>query len=477
MYCNLILSKKNKWFTLVELIVVITILAILGTIAFLSFQWYASSARDSVRVSDMDSIAKWLTLYNIKTGSCPTPASSIELMASGAHIGYQWYMSSQIFSNINFSANSGTDPLDGKNYTYTVNQNATKFEILGLLENSESIAYDIPGINTAYAASYIQRIPMTKWDSLAIFLGSTGVTLNQPIQEQYNAGSFTGIDVLQDARANTLTYIDKNTSLIWSGPIWWELFGRFDSASSTYPGCDTPDLRLPNGQIWAACNVWASRSVFDMSLTNVVEGDTVLDATEISRVGYYFQWGRNDSVTNSTTTGTLAPAWTKSNTVGHMNFIYNTTWVGSGWWDWMSTHDDNLWGGLNTDYSTGTYWSTNTIAQIIMQWPCEKWYHIPTLKEWCEATKNIDSSVSCDWVENSVNNTTIKTILKLPLAGFRWPTDGAYSGQGTDGRYWTASVFSTSGTQGYGFELTTTQSSTDTKSRKAYGYSLRCLKN
>ncbi len=43
-------------FTLVELIVVITILAILGTIGFLSLQGYSSSARDSTRSSDLASI-------------------------------------------------------------------------------------------------------------------------------------------------------------------------------------------------------------------------------------------------------------------------------------------------------------------------------------------------------------------------------------------------------------------------------------
>lgn len=51
-------SRKILGFTLVELIVVITILAILGTIGFIAIQGYSSSARDSVRVSDMRNIEK-----------------------------------------------------------------------------------------------------------------------------------------------------------------------------------------------------------------------------------------------------------------------------------------------------------------------------------------------------------------------------------------------------------------------------------
>ena len=48
----------NKAFTLVELIVVVTILAILGTIAFISLQGYSKDARNSTRIVDMKSVEK-----------------------------------------------------------------------------------------------------------------------------------------------------------------------------------------------------------------------------------------------------------------------------------------------------------------------------------------------------------------------------------------------------------------------------------
>jgi len=50
------LQKNNGGFTLIELIVVITILAILGTIAFISLQGYSADARNSKRLSDMGQI-------------------------------------------------------------------------------------------------------------------------------------------------------------------------------------------------------------------------------------------------------------------------------------------------------------------------------------------------------------------------------------------------------------------------------------
>ncbi|MDD2907057.1 MAG: type II secretion system protein [Candidatus Gracilibacteria bacterium] len=52
------MKNTKKAFTLVELIVVITILAILGTIAFISLQGYSGEARDSKRLSNVNDLIK-----------------------------------------------------------------------------------------------------------------------------------------------------------------------------------------------------------------------------------------------------------------------------------------------------------------------------------------------------------------------------------------------------------------------------------
>lgn len=58
-------NTKNA-FTLVELIVVITILAILGTIAFISLQGYSADARNSKRTSDLGNIQSAISLKQIE---------------------------------------------------------------------------------------------------------------------------------------------------------------------------------------------------------------------------------------------------------------------------------------------------------------------------------------------------------------------------------------------------------------------------
>lgn len=76
-------------FTLVELIITITILVILGTIGFMQLQGFSVSARDGARIENLSNLHKGLSLSQIQTGTYPMPENPVNVTASGVTTGYQ----------------------------------------------------------------------------------------------------------------------------------------------------------------------------------------------------------------------------------------------------------------------------------------------------------------------------------------------------------------------------------------------------
>ena len=111
-----VLRSQLAGFTLVELIVVISILAILWTIAFLSFNSYSSKARDSVRITTLKSIHQWLAILKVKSGTYPTPEwDTLEVTVNSESL-TQWYIWDNI-SNIIKINKTPLDPKDSKSYS------------------------------------------------------------------------------------------------------------------------------------------------------------------------------------------------------------------------------------------------------------------------------------------------------------------------------------------------------------------------
>ena len=68
--------KKSKGFTLVELMIVITVIAILSTIAVVSFTRVQKQSRDTKRKGDLRSIATAMQAYFSEANSYPTALST-----------------------------------------------------------------------------------------------------------------------------------------------------------------------------------------------------------------------------------------------------------------------------------------------------------------------------------------------------------------------------------------------------------------
>ncbi len=128
--------NQKQAFTLIELIVVITILAILWTIAFIALQWYSAQARDSKRVSDISNIKKSLELFSLSTWKFPKPDDYNTVSYYWELIWYQWKVWDQVTKNLSRNLNEKpVDPLTQEEYTYSTINAQTEYELLALYES------------------------------------------------------------------------------------------------------------------------------------------------------------------------------------------------------------------------------------------------------------------------------------------------------------------------------------------------------
>ncbi len=207
-------SNKNNGFTLVELIVVITILAILGTIAFLSFQWYSSSARDSTRLTDITNISKGLSVYSVTAWSVPIPDSYVTATGGALYSILQWVAWKNVLGLVKMSESK--DSLDGNYYSYATNLNRTHFTVWGFLENIDTL-WIAPFVDITYAVDYSKRILVIKWDAVGI-LTESGASEIAPIEQMNTTGDI--IDIATTWKDLTLN-ISKTNTIVWSGQILW----------------------------------------------------------------------------------------------------------------------------------------------------------------------------------------------------------------------------------------------------------------
>lgn len=198
--------NKVKAFTLVEMIVSITILSILGTIAYNSYIWHAQNSRDSIRLSDMNSIEKWLSVTKLRDWKYPLPDDYININSSWTILNYQGEIAKNTLNKIAITS-WWIDPLLWDYYTYMTDINAVKYQILIYLESELAQLYN----TTNTYASYVDKIPKLTWDKLWIFVDSV---TKQPVN---NLGSH--IDIVNTSTWYTV-YLDNSFQITWT---WWEL--------------------------------------------------------------------------------------------------------------------------------------------------------------------------------------------------------------------------------------------------------------
>lgn len=202
------MKLKRRWFTLVELIVVVTILAILGTIGFISYNWYLVWVRDSNRLAQIDQLSSGLELFRAKN-TLPLPWDDIRVeigTTTSLLIWYQWYLTQDIMDLMDYTK-WGKDPKDGTFFTFYVSWDRKYFQLLGFLEDQTNQATSFFLPNQAHAADYTVRYFATWGKKLWILVDSS----NTPIQESPNVTGTGEFNMSTQSNTFTMIFNDKNT--------------------------------------------------------------------------------------------------------------------------------------------------------------------------------------------------------------------------------------------------------------------------
>ncbi len=286
--------RNNQAFTLVELIVVITILAILGTIAFLSFQWYSSSARDSVRTEDIVNISKGLELLSIERWTLPIPVNGVAL-TSWATTVTQGTINNSILPRLSSNVK---DVLTGKEYRYSILGNGQYYQVLAELENPLSRNISPIGIDTAYAASTVT--PSLRWNytfdpSLPSLFVSSGSTLFDPNNcFVLDKGTNTLSNPVGCTPKKSLSLKDYDSWLVW----YWDMETLTGTKLADLSG-NGNDGTFNGGMNYGSALIWGmigngmnfTNKSYSIEIPDLITGSILDSSWSYSvEVTFYYSW-------------------------------------------------------------------------------------------------------------------------------------------------------------------------------------------
>ncbi len=123
------MKKNKKGFTLIEVLVVVAIVVILASMAFMFYGVSRTKSRDSVRKSDLREIQNALNLYIEDNQTYPE--NLLEL--SGSYLN-----------------KLPNDPSTDSDYLYAVSSNGNRYELNAILELNHDEAAQIDGGNESF---------------------------------------------------------------------------------------------------------------------------------------------------------------------------------------------------------------------------------------------------------------------------------------------------------------------------------------
>ena len=167
---ELISDNFSLGFTLIEILVVCSIIAILATVVFISYSQSQLKSRDSRRKSDLEAISQAVNLFKNENGFYPPGAAVGTTLIYAPWNGL--ISSSTLTTSLNaYLSSLPNDPKTSfPNYYYMTNytdvtHTTTKYRIYSILENTKDSQYKRCSIS---GSSYYYSVPIQDYTADAV---------------------------------------------------------------------------------------------------------------------------------------------------------------------------------------------------------------------------------------------------------------------------------------------------------------------
>lgn len=220
------MNFRKNGFTIPELVVVITVLAIVSGISFLSFSGYTKNSRDTVRTSDLNNIKISLEDFYNKSWKYPNTTWPVNITYKWAIAWWQWSFWESTFWNVMWINSIPVDPVTWTEYTYSLLSTKKEFELAAALEWNFILKNDL--LDKTYARDYVE------WKSLVIWRYNWQVL---PI----STWSLTYILAIPTIISWDLTLLDlediisnKKLAYRWSDVVSWNFVDTIFNTTNTF---------------------------------------------------------------------------------------------------------------------------------------------------------------------------------------------------------------------------------------------------
>ncbi len=373
---------KKYWFTLPELVVVITVLVVLSTVVFLTLITHSKDARDTVRISDMENIRTAMDTFYINNKIFPDP-NWISITYSWSEIWNQWTISDQVITNLTQISKKPSDPLTDWEYPYSRLNSKEQFQIWTILEKSQALNIT----NSAKAADSIWTI--NDWH---IYLEWNYNSLVSSVNIWNKIYALVVPAIITSDLTNTdFEYLLENRKILYHG-IWyngWFVWLRFTPYSIVAYEWSWKELSNIKEQVklmrtvkdlYCSWNFLEEGRAIQKLLTNVINPNAPsfeykIFANKFIRDNIYAGIRKYREVSDTTS---FACDWSDH------NLSLNTyTWD-----NYHVTPNSNSFTALRKDWSVVSWWNVNYWGSWA---PTDEWYI------WVYSSLHSFTAIKPDW--------------------------------------------------------------------------------